>query len=95
MWQSVKVRAHITVFGRVQGIFYRANTKEIADRLGVRGWVRNLKDGRVEAMLEGEKGQVEELLSWCRQGPPGAHVERVEVQWKDFEGEFPGFSIRY
>lgn len=93
--KPVQVRAHVTVFGRVQGVFYRANTKEIADRLGVRGWVRNLKDGRVEALLEGERDLVDELLSWCRRGPPGAHVERLEVEWEDFDGEFQVFSIRY
>ena len=68
---------------------------ERARYLGVVGWVRNLLDGRVEAMAEGEKSRIEELLRFCRVGPPGAKVARVDVSWLDFGGEFRGFRIAH
>ena len=91
----VKARAHVYVSGLVQGVFYRYHTKELADKLGLRGWVRNLPDGRVEAVFEGDKGAIEEMLEFCRRGPPGARVSGVKVRWEDYKGEFDGFTIRY
>ncbi|WP_340540781.1 acylphosphatase [Nocardioides sp. GXZ039] len=70
----------LRIQGRVQGVFYRASTTREADRLGVRGWVRNEPDGSVAAHLEGEPDAVAELISWCGHGPPGARVERVDVE---------------
>ena len=64
------VRAHLMISGRVQGVCYRMETKRAADRIGVFGWVRNKADGRVEALVEGEKQQVEMLIQWCKKGPP-------------------------
>jgi len=90
-----KVRAHVFVSGIVQGVFFRANTKRVADRLGVKGWVRNLLDGRVEAVFEGDKGAVDKIIEWCRSGPPLARVDHVEVHWEPYKGEFEGFTIRY
>jgi len=90
----VRVRAHVYVSGRVQGVFFRYRTSELAGRLGVGGWVRNLPDGRVEAVFEGEKEKVEEMLEFCRRGPPGARVEGVEVEWEEPRGE-EGFRIRW
>jgi len=91
----MKVRAHLFISGLVQGVFFRANTADRARRLGVKGWVRNLPDGRVEAVFEGEKEAVEKLIEWCRIGPPGAIVEKVEVKWEEYKGEFKDFRIRY
>jgi len=91
----LKARAHVLVSGRVQGVFFRSETQDEAIRQGVTGWVRNLPDGRVEAVLEGEKDRVEALIEFCRRGPPGARVTRAEVTWGNYTGEFKSFSIRY
>jgi len=88
-------RAHIIVSGRVQGVFYRAFTEETADALGLYGWVRNLPDGRVEAVFEGEKEAIEKAIVICRKGPPAARVSNIDVKWEDFKGEFTAFSVKY
>jgi acylphosphatase len=67
----------------------------LAYRLGLVGWVRNLSDGRVEALFEGEKEHVEEAVAFCEQGPPGAQVQKLEVEWENWKGEFSDFRIRY
>ena len=89
----VRVRAHVWISGRVQGVFFRAHTKEVAEKLGLTGWVRNLPDGRVEAVFEGEEDAVKEAIEWCKRGPPLAKVERVEVRYEDPTGEFRDFRI--
>jgi acylphosphatase len=89
-----KVRAHVYISGRVQGVFFRDSLREEATRRGVSGWVRNLPDGRVEAVLEGERPAVEAVIAWCHQGPPLARVTRVEVHWEPYSGQFRGFAIR-
>ena len=91
----MKVRAHVLVSGRVQGVFFRSETEYEAVKRNVCGWVRNLPDGRVEAVFEGEKEAVEELVEFCRRGPRGARVSNVEVQWEEYAGEFKGFRIKY
>ncbi|MFN3805217.1 MAG: acylphosphatase [Pyrobaculum sp.] len=89
-----RVRAHIYVRGRVQGVFFRQSMREVARRHGVVGWVRNLSDGRtVEAVLEGEREAVEKVIQWAGVGPPGARVEAVEVSWGEYRGEFQDFKI--
>jgi acylphosphatase len=90
-----KVRARAIISGRVQGVFYRMETKRAADRIGVFGWVRNLKDGSVEAVFEGERVRVEAVLDWCRQGPPHADVTDVTATWSEYSGEFDGFNISF
>jgi acylphosphatase len=92
---SVKKRAHVLVSGRVQGVFFRANTRYWALKHGVRGWVRNLPDGRVEAVFEGEEEDVKKVIELCRKGPPGAFVKRLDLHWSDYLGEFNDFEIRY
>jgi acylphosphatase len=91
----MKIRCHIFVSGRVQGVFFRQNTLEKAKTLGLKGWVRNTQDGRVEAVFEGEKEKVEKILEWVKSGPPLARVENVEIRFEDFKGEFDDFEIRY
>jgi acylphosphatase len=90
-----KKRAHVFVSGWVQGVFFRTETRDLARQLGVTGWVRNLWDGRVEAVFEGEDWAVERLAAWCHQGPRGAQVDHVEVTYEDYSGEYDSFSIRY
>ena len=90
-----KLRAHVLIKGRVQGVFFRAETGSQAHRLGIVGWVRNRWDGRVEAVLEGEEKAVQKMITWCYKGPPAAIIEDVEVEWEDYKGEFTSFSIRY
>ncbi len=90
-----KARAHIVVSGRVQGVFFRAKTQEKAQQLGVTGWVKNLAEGRVEAVFEGEKPQVEQLVKWAKKGPSGAIVNDLDLSWEEYRGEFTNFEIRY
>ncbi len=90
-----KVRAHVFIEGRVQGVFFRANTREEASLLGLTGWVRNCWDGRVEAVFEGESEKVERVIAWCKKGPPGAMVRDVETNWEPATGEYETFSIVY
>lgn len=85
---------HLFVSGRVQGVGYRYSAVGAARRIGgLTGWVRNLDDGRVEAVAEGPREKLEELIAWCRVGPPSARVEGVEVSWQPASGEFAGFGI--
>jgi acylphosphatase len=87
-------RAHVVVSGLVQGVFFRQSTVDEARRLGVRGWVHNLPDGRVELEAEGERERVEALVRWCGRGPPAARVEGVEVTWAPHRGDLAPFSTR-
>jgi acylphosphatase len=93
--KMARKRAHVFISGWVQGVFFRADTKDLARKMGVTGWVRNLWDGRVEAVFEGEEEAVEHMIAWCHRGPPGAKVEEVEVIYEDYTGEYETFSIRY
>ena len=89
------LRAQVIIQGFVQGVAFRASVRSEASQLGVNGWIRNLSDGDVEAVFEGEKNSVEEILVWCRQGPPGARVLNMEIAWEPYKGEFQHFEIRY
>jgi acylphosphatase len=90
-----KARAHLIVRGRVQGVCFRAETHRAATVFGVSGWVRNKRDGTVEAIVEGAKKDVISLINWCHTGPPISLVEKVDVSWQDFNDEFSEFGIRY
>lgn len=90
-----KVRRRIIVSGRVQGVYFRDSLRMAAKEGGVSGWVRNLPDRRVEAVLEGEPEAVLQVIEWSRRGPPAARVEGVEVTEEFFAGEFHDFEIRY
>ncbi len=88
------VRAHVRIYGRVQGVFYRANTRDQAQSRGINGWVKNLSDGSVEAVFEGEEDKVRGIIDWTHEGSPAAKVEDVKVEWEDPEG-LNGFEIRH
>lgn len=88
------LRAHVWVSGRVQGVFFRYETASRARARGMDGWVRNLPDGRVEAVFEGEEEAVRSVVEWCREGPRGAWVEGVEVEWDSPTGDLVGFRVR-
>jgi acylphosphatase len=88
-------RAHVWVTGRVQGVYFRQNTRREALRRGLRGWVRNLVDGRVETVIEGEKDAVEAMVAWCRHGPPDAYVDQIDVEWEEAEGNLTGFDVTW
>lgn len=89
------VRANIFILGRVQNVFFRNNTRKKAEKLGIFGWVRNLSDGRVKAVFEGKKEKVENLIKWAKKGPFFAKVNKIEVEWQEYKGEFNKFEIRY
>lgn len=89
-----RMRARVYISGRVQGVNFRASTRDQARRAGLRGWVRNLPDGRVEAVFEGPRAEVQQLVSWCNSGPPVAHVEKVDLTWEDPTGSEAVFDIR-
>jgi len=91
----LKVRAHVFISGFVQGVFFRHETRKMAYRHNVTGWVRNLRDGRVEVVFEGDKKDVESMIAFCHKGPPGAIVRGIEVLWEEPTGEFRDFQIRY
>jgi len=88
-------RAHLLISGRVQGVCFRAYAEEEAQSLGLKGWVKNLLDGRVEVVCEGEKDDVERFVEWCHNGPPGARVRDIDVSWETVGGEFDAFTIEY
>lgn len=92
--EGERVRAHVWITGRVQGVAFRAYTIDETRLRGVAGWVRNTSDGRVEAVFEGGKAAVEAMIAWCRKGPPAAQVTSVEVKWEEPKGE-AGFVVRH
>ena len=89
-----RTRAHVFVSGTVQGVYYRATTRDTASDRGVDGWVKNLADGRVEAVFEGTDADVESLVEWCYEGSPAADVDDVDVTFGEPQG-LEGFEIRY
>ena len=88
-------RAHVFIDGRVQGVSFRYYTARQTDVLGIKGWVRNLLDGRVEAVFEGSERDVQQMVDWCRHGPPSAVVDDVEVVWGQPEESFHSFQIKF
>ena len=87
-------RVHVYVSGRVQGVFFRAVTQQTAEDFNLTGWVRNIADGRVEAVFEGKNENVDKMLDWCHIGPPSARVEKVITVEEPFTGEFMDFHIK-
>lgn len=87
------MQVHIRIYGQVQGVFFRGGAKEEADKLGLVGWARNDRDGSVEILAVGSKSNLDKFVAWCRKGPPGAQVERVQVDWSQANGNFKSFEI--
>jgi acylphosphatase len=87
-------RAHVYVSGSVQGVFFRDSARQQAEQLGLAGWVKNLPDGRVEALLEGPPGNVREMIRWCEAGPPHATVEDVDAEFETPGEDLKGFEVR-
>ncbi len=92
---DTKVSARVIIRGIVQGVYFRVNTRKAAREHCVYGWVRNNKDGSVEAVFEGQKEDVEKAIEWCRQGPPGARVDDVELTWTGKIENFKSFHVDY
>lgn len=90
-----KIRVHLFVSGRVQGVFFREKTRRKAEKLGVFGWVKNLKDGRLEAVFEGSRQEVEKMLKWAKRGPFFAEVKKLDFENEEYKGEFSTFEIQY
>lgn len=91
---SAQRRVRLEIYGKVQGVFYRASTREKAQNLGLTGWVKNRPDGSVEAVVEGPSDEVDELVDWTQEGPSRARVQNVEVADEEPTGEFTGFEVR-
>jgi acylphosphatase len=92
---SKKLRARIIVSGRVQRVLFRDSIRRRADKAGVKGWVKNIKDGRVEAVLEGDNLALLRVIEWAHKGPFLAKVRNVDIIWEDYKGEFNDFKIIY
>jgi acylphosphatase len=90
----MKVNVHVLISGRVQGVWFRASTRQKAEQLGIKGWVRNTSDGRVEAVFEGQEELVREIVEWCYHGPPMAKVSNVEVKKQDSTEDYDSFSVK-
>lgn len=88
-------RAHLLISGRVRGVFYRSFTEDVALSLGLKGCVRNRSDGKVEAVFEGKKEDIEKAIILCHKGPPASKVTNIDVKWEEFRDEFTSFSVRY
>lgn len=86
-------RAYVLITGRVQGVMFRESTRQEALKAGVTGMVRNIPDGRVEAIFEGDRAAVLRMIEWCKHGPPAARVEDVQVLWEPYRGDFANFRI--
>ncbi len=88
------IRAHLLIQGRVQGVGFRANARRRANRLNVRGWIRNLRNGDVELLVEGPEVEVDRLIVWCHRGPTSAYVSKVRVEKTKATHEFDGFAVK-
>ncbi len=88
-------RTHFFLSGRVQGVCFRSAGRDKARSLGIEGWVRNLSDGRVEIVAEGEESKIKKFIEWAKEGPEFARVENVELYRKKYKGEFDRFQIKY
>jgi len=89
----MNARAHVFIKGKVQGVFFRSWTHTTALGLGLKGWVKNLEDGRVEAMFEGEKAMIEQMIEKCKEGSRASEVTHVDVMWEEEDGEFVDFKV--
>ena len=88
-------RVHVFVTGRVQGVFFRQATKVIAIKNNVAGWVRNLDDGRVEILIEGDDKCIDSVIAWCDCGPANSRVDDIQINNENYLGSFENFEVRY
>jgi len=86
-------RLHLKIYGRVQGVYYRSSAQDKARELGLSGWAKNMTDGTVETVVEGEEEMLRDYIWWCKKGPATARVEKIDETWEEPTGEFKGFSI--
>ncbi len=93
-FRVMKSRVHLFISGMVQGVFFRDSARQIAQSMGITGYVRNLQDGRVELVAEGEMDSVDKLVQWCHKGPPAAIVESVDIESEQYKGEFDLFEVK-
>ena len=91
----MNARVHVIISGKVQGVWFRASTKQKADELGITGWVKNTSDGNVEALFEGLDNHVGEIVDWCKTGPPFAQVKNIRIIRLDPKKDFNDFSIKH
>ncbi len=91
----MKSRVHVIISGRVQGVWFRASTRDKAQQLGLKGWVKNTRDGNVEAVFDGEEKLVKKMIEWCYHGPPLAEVENVEAKKEQSSDDFDDFYIKH
>jgi len=89
----MKTRAHVIISGRVQGVWYRASTKQKAEELGITGWVKNTDEGNVEALFEGDKAVIDEMIAWCWKGPPLAKVKNVKISPYNIDENYTDFVV--
>jgi acylphosphatase len=89
-----KAQVQLQIRGRVQGVYFRSSTVQQAQALGLTGWVMNCDDGSVMAVAKGLHGQLEKLIAWCWNGPPGARVTNVSIEWKETQEVFRGFIVK-
>ncbi len=87
-------RLYLKIYGKVQGVYFRSFTQDKAHQLGLSGWVKNMPDGTVETVAEGEEENLNEYMQWCKKGPPAARVEEIREKWEEPTGEFKGFRIK-
>ena len=90
-----KKTIRVIISGRVQGVCFRMETERAAEKFGIYGWVRNRRDGTVEALIEGTSDKIDEMLNWCREGPPLAKVTDLKIFEEEYRGEYKDFTIRY
>ena len=90
-----KARARVIISGRVQDVFFRLETKRFADSMGVTGWVKNNRDGSVEAVFEGDEERVKKAVEWCRKGPPLSKVTDLKLMMENFSGDYSSFEVTY
>ena len=90
---SSQYRVHLIISGKVQGVYFRKHTQDTSRENNVYGWVKNLLNGDVECVLEGLKSNVDKVMMWCHQGPPGSHVDNVKIKYEEFIGNFNDFNI--
>jgi acylphosphatase len=91
----MNIQVHVVISGKVQGVWFRASTKKKADELGLTGWVKNMTDGNVEAVFEGDSSKIDEIIAWCWIGPPLARVSDVKITRRDASGKFSDFMFLY